>query len=114
MVNEAIMSYKIMRDSQAINFNGHFWWFSLETKAQNQVFNLYNKVQIGKKYIAAAAKAVLDENQAQVQNKWMDKKIHELFKEKLTTLSKELVNEKQQPEKWIPKLKQEIKKEFSK
>lgn len=35
MVNDAIMSYKIMRESKGGVFKGDGWWFSLEIKALN-------------------------------------------------------------------------------
>ena len=43
MVNEAIMSYSIKTGADK-------FYFSLETKALNQTFNLYNKVYFGKQF----------------------------------------------------------------
>ena len=54
MINDAIMSFKIQRDSKRGTYSNDSWWFSLEMKAQNQVFNLYNNIQFGKKFVEGA------------------------------------------------------------
>lgn len=46
-INEATMSYSVMSGPEK-------FYFSIQTKALNQTFNLYNDVYFGKQYEAAA------------------------------------------------------------
>ena len=58
MIKDAIMSFKLYRDSTRTRYNGDQYWFKLETKALNQVFNLYNNIPLGKKYVEKAVNEV--------------------------------------------------------
>lgn len=41
-IKGATMSYKLFSEGERTYYNGDKWWFSVETKAENQMFVIYN------------------------------------------------------------------------
>lgn len=105
MVDEAIMSYSIMSGADK-------FYFSLETKALHQTFNLYNKVYFGKAYEARARQMAEELGVKRLGRSELAKYLHKIFKPELEALCKEIIDEKKQPETWIPTLKEAIKDQF--
>ena len=107
MINEAIMSYSVMSGSNR-------FYFSLETKALNQTFNLYNKVYFGKQYEEAAREELKNLGVSSPTTGKLAKQIHKIFRPQLQALCTQIIDDQKQPEVWIPSLKAAVKENFSK
>ena len=106
MVDEAIMSYTVFSGTDK-------FYFSLETKALNQTFNLYNKVYFGKRYEQRARQELEQLGVKAASRGQLVQQIHKIFKAELETLCREIIDEKKQPETWIPTLKAAVQDHFA-
>ncbi len=73
MVDEAIMSYSVMSGTDR-------FYFSLETKALHQTFNLYNKVYFGKRYEQGARQELEKMGVKTASRGQLARQIHKIFK----------------------------------